>query len=47
MYHFQCVCGRDVSTSVMEGECPHCKRGFRLNWQAEYEPTPEPKVVSA
>ena len=45
MYHFTCVCGETVATLVLTGTCPHCGREFELRWQAEYEPTPEPKVV--
>lgn len=45
MYRFECVCGRSVDSTSVEGSCPHCERGFRLDWRAEYVPTPDTRVV--
>lgn len=41
MYRLDCICGAKVHTPTTEGVCPTCKRGFRIEWQAEYKgPSP-------
>ena len=45
MYHFKCICGEAIQTGANEGMCSACGRAYTVKWQADYEPTPDPKVI--
>jgi hypothetical protein len=47
MYRFECICGELVNTPITRGTCPHCRRRFVLDWQAEYKPLAPPFPLPA
>lgn len=47
MYHFNCICGRDVKTEHKVGACPHCARRYDLRWPNDAPPAAAEQAETA